>query len=136
MTIIPVMLNAVPPPPSLDREQAANIEAWTEQATEALQSVSLNPASAPAQQRIALPGTSVRLSIPLGGTRRPTTTLSDSDDGSSSAPTRRQRTTTNNAYGRQVPIRRDSLKSREALLKGKEGSRQRRRWENGRYPHK
>lgn len=27
--------------------------------------------------------------------------------------------------------RRDSLKRREAVLKGKEGSRQRRRWENG-----
>ena len=36
---------------------------------------------------------------------------------------------------RSVPhrtiIRRDSLERREALLKGKEGSRQRRRWENG-----
>ena len=28
-------------------------------------------------------------------------------------------------------LRRDSLERREALLKGKEGSRQRRRWENG-----
>ena len=135
MTIVPVMLNAVPPPPSLDHERAASIEAWTEQATEALRSVSLNPAATPAQQRILRPGTSVRLSIPPGGTRRPTTTLSDSDNESASALTRRQRTTTNNAYGRQVPIRRDSLKSREALLKGKEGSRQRRRWENGRCSH-
>jgi R3H-associated N-terminal domain len=29
------------------------------------------------------------------------------------------------------PRRRDSLKRREALLKGKEGSRRRQRWENG-----
>lgn len=29
------------------------------------------------------------------------------------------------------PLRRDSLKRREALLKGKEGSRRRQRWENG-----
>ena len=28
-------------------------------------------------------------------------------------------------------LRRDSMDRREALLKGKEGSRQRRRWENG-----
>ena len=28
-------------------------------------------------------------------------------------------------------MRRDSMDRREALLKGKEGSRQRRRWENG-----
>lgn len=32
---------------------------------------------------------------------------------------------------RRPPSRRDSLRRREALLKGKEGSRQRRRWENG-----
>ena len=32
---------------------------------------------------------------------------------------------------RRPPSRRDSLKRREALLKGNEGSRQRRRWENG-----
>lgn len=34
-------------------------------------------------------------------------------------------------YRRREPIRRDSLKRREALLKGKEGSRRRQRWENG-----
>lgn len=33
---------------------------------------------------------------------------------------------------RRPPSRRDSMKRREALLKGKEGSRQRRRWENDR----
>jgi len=32
--------------------------------------------------------------------------------------------------GRKI-LRRDSMDRREALLKGKEGSRQRRRWENG-----
>lgn len=32
--------------------------------------------------------------------------------------------------GRQI-LRRDSLKRREALLKGKEGSRRRQKWENG-----
>ena len=35
-------------------------------------------------------------------------------------------------YKRQAPVRRDSLKRREALLKGKEGSRRRQRWENDR----
>ncbi|TKA50820.1 hypothetical protein B0A49_12736, partial [Cryomyces minteri] len=35
-------------------------------------------------------------------------------------------------YKRREPIRRDSLKRREALLKGKEGSRRRQRWENDR----
>ena len=39
------------------------------------------------------------------------------------------------AYGRRntEPIRRDSLKRREALLRGREGSRRRQRWENGWY---
>jgi hypothetical protein len=38
------------------------------------------------------------------------------------------------AYGERAPLRRDSMERREALLKGKEGSRQRRRWENGTPP--
>jgi hypothetical protein len=32
---------------------------------------------------------------------------------------------------RKEPVKRDSMKRREALLKGKEGSRRRQRWENG-----
>ncbi|KAK5070264.1 hypothetical protein LTR64_002103 [Lithohypha guttulata] len=57
-------------------------------------------------------GTSVKLSVPLD--TKPTTTTT-----------------------RKI-LRRDSLDRREALLKGKEGSRQRRRWENDRLlnnPH-
>lgn len=50
-------------------------------------------------------GTSVRLSVPL--------------DSRSSVTTTRKL------------VRRDSMERREAILKGKEGSRQRRRWENG-----
>lgn len=34
---------------------------------------------------------------------------------------------------RKEPLRRDSMKRREALLKGNEGSRRRQRWENGMY---
>lgn len=36
------------------------------------------------------------------------------------------------ARASREPRRRDSLKRREALLKGKEGSRRRQKWENGR----
>lgn len=36
---------------------------------------------------------------------------------------------------RPKPIPRDSQKRREALLKGKEGSRRRQRWENGMWPY-
>ena len=52
-------------------------------------------------------GPSVRLSVPLDSKQTVTTT-------------------------RKI-LRRDSLDRREALLKGKEGSRQRRRWENGEF---
>ncbi|KAK6512806.1 hypothetical protein TWF506_008972 [Arthrobotrys conoides] len=34
---------------------------------------------------------------------------------------------------RRIPLRRDSMKRREALLKGKEGSRRRQRWENDNF---
>lgn len=36
-----------------------------------------------------------------------------------------------NGYKRKEPVRRDSQRRRELLLKGKEGSRRRQRWENG-----
>jgi hypothetical protein len=36
-------------------------------------------------------------------------------------------------YTERKLLRRDSMERRDALLKGKEGSRQRRRWENGTY---
>ena len=125
MAIIPMMMGSAAPAQEMDREQAANIEAWTEQATKALHAVSL----APSTPRVAQ-GQSVTLSIPLDGTHplRP----AEDDLEASARPMRRTRIATNNAYGRREPIRRDSLKRRDALLKGKEGSRQRRRWENGR----
>ena len=105
--------------------QPISIEAWTEQATEALQAVSLSSAS-------GVRGTSTSLSIPL-------------DAHSLATHTRHSQGTdellrlsdTHSAYRpRREPIRRDSLKRREALLKGKEGSRRRQRWENGSFlPH-
>ena len=59
------------------------------------------------------------LSIPLDATVPPN---QDKDDG----------TTLRTTYvPRRELGRRDSLKRRDALLKGKEGSRRRQRWENG-----
>ncbi|KIX02866.1 uncharacterized protein Z518_08809 [Rhinocladiella mackenziei CBS 650.93] len=58
-------------------------------------------------------GTSVRITVPLEASSRP-------KDSTSKVHTERKL------------IRRDSMERREALLKGKEGSRQRRRWENDR----
>ncbi|KAJ4362984.1 hypothetical protein N0V83_010101 [Neocucurbitaria cava] len=94
--------------------QPIDIEAWTEQATVALSSVTI---SAPGD---VVEGTSVTLAIPLDehdAPARPATASAAKEGG---------------YYRRKEPLRRDSLKRREALLKGKEGSRRRQRWENDR----
>ncbi|OSS47411.1 hypothetical protein B5807_07450 [Epicoccum nigrum] len=106
--------------PQAAAPQPIDIEAWTEQATAAMGSVAI---SAPAP---AVAGTSVLFDIPLD---------------EHSAPRARPAATTaqvHTVYKRTEPVRRDSLKRREALLKGKEGSRRRQRWENDRLlsnPH-
>ncbi|KAF1980151.1 hypothetical protein BU23DRAFT_576216 [Bimuria novae-zelandiae CBS 107.79] len=98
--------------------QPIDIEAWTvEAATAAISSVTI---STPGDNA----GASVSLQIPL-------------DDVSTSADPGERPTSTAAAkeggyYKRKEPVRRDSLKRREALLKGKEGTRRRMRWENDR----
>ncbi len=100
-----------------------DIEAWT---VAALESLSIAPIAR---------GTGNALSIPL-----------DADHGAardspSNGPATEMKLRGVNfgddAYGaniappRRPPSRRDSMRKRDMLLKGKEGSRQRRRWENG-----
>lgn len=102
--------------------QPIDIEAWTEQATEALHAIAI---SSPGGVR----GTSVTLAIPLDEhpASKQTDALAASQRVGDAFPVYRPR---------REPLRRDSLKRREALLKGKEGSRRRQRWENGSYlPH-
>jgi hypothetical protein len=89
-----------------------DIAAWT---ISALESLTVSP--------VAL-GTGTPLSIPLDETK------SEKEKPSVSIYDARAR------YSAVTPpprpsSRRDSMKRREALLKGNEGSRQRRRWENG-----
>ncbi|KAI0101629.1 R3H-associated N-terminal domain-containing protein [Nemania sp. FL0031] len=95
-----------------------DVEAWT---ISALESLSVSPAAR---------GTGTPLSIPLDEAKaktekeRPAVSIYD-PRARSSAITPPPR-----------PLsRRDSMKRREALLKGNEGSRQRRRWENDRLLH-
>lgn len=106
-----------PPPSSLER-----VEAWTvSQAADALAAASLSPTpSRPAR------GATVTIDIPL-----------DDVDSPSEQP-RAKPEAVHTVYKRREPIRRDSLKRREALIKGKEGSRRRQRYENSRLlsnPH-
>jgi hypothetical protein len=98
--------------------QPIDIEAWTQQATAAMSSVAI---SAPGE---VVGATTVTLAIPLddhviatGGAVQPVGAAAVAKEGG--------------LYKRKEPLRRDSMNRREALLKGKEGSRQRRRWENG-----
>lgn len=99
--------------PSSSPPQPINIEASTEQATQSLDTTSL---VSPGGVR----GRSVSLAIDLD--ENPALKRDHhADDTSSTYRPRRE------------PLRRDSLNRREALLKGKEGSRRRTRWENGSY---
>lgn len=127
----------------MDATRAIDIEAWTvEQAAERLQAARISPLpstpSPPAARR-----RTVTLDIPLDGP-------SPSRDNATAAATAAVETHDTAFYPiykkeavhvvhkRREPVRRDSLKSREALLKGKEGSRRRQRWENDRLlnnPH-
>ncbi|KAF2763106.1 hypothetical protein EJ05DRAFT_26045 [Pseudovirgaria hyperparasitica] len=100
---------------------ALDIQAWTEQAAASLSNLNLSaptfvaqPISHHAERHGPSPavrGTSIALDIPLD---TPQDARVDS------------------TYRRREPQRRDSMERREALLKGKEGSRRRRRWENDR----
>lgn len=105
-------------PQQAAESQPIDIQAWTEQATAALGPVTI---AAPGEVAGA---TTVTLAIPLddhdvttGGPVQPVGASAAAQAGG--------------LYKRKAPLRRDSMNRREALLKGKEGSRQRRRWENG-----
>jgi R3H-associated N-terminal domain len=118
MAIHPIMISAIHPAPI--SQQSVNVAAQTELATGVPQSIDL---SADAAQRVPR-GAEVMLTVPLDERRESRVLMT----GASQRHDSRQLHTT---HGRDEPMRRDSLKRREALLKGKEGSRQRRRWENG-----
>ena len=125
--------NAVPPPDNLQPNVAPSpttprntvrqsntgidIDAWT---ISALQSLSVSPVAR---------GTGTPLAIPIDERTRTTSRgevrTVQFDNGTPSPP----------LPPRRPPSRRDSMVRREALLKGKEGSRQRRRWENGTISH-
>lgn len=110
--------------PAQQNAQGIDIEAWTEQATESLRIVSVSSSGGPR-------GTSVNLAIPLDEHTAPAR-VQDRVAVDSSNVKDAQAT----YILRREPLRRDSLKRREALLKGKEGSRRRQRWENGQFlPH-
>ncbi|PPJ49650.1 hypothetical protein CBER1_02158 [Cercospora berteroae] len=109
---------ALPPATSIER-----VEAWTvSQTADVLAATSISSPS----HRLSR-GTSVVIDIPL-----------DEQALLEEQQPRPRTEPVHTVYKRREPIRRDSIKRREALLKGKEGSRRRQRWENDRLlsnPH-
>jgi hypothetical protein len=93
--------------------QPIDIEAWTEQATAAMSTVTIAAPTTVAHE------TAVAFEIPLD----------ELDAPARPAPTTAAKEGV--VYRRKEPLRRNSLNRREALLKGNEGSRRRKRWENG-----
>ncbi|KAK3905947.1 R3H-associated N-terminal domain-containing protein [Staphylotrichum tortipilum] len=104
-----------------------DIEAWT---VAALESLSICPIAR---------GTGNALSIPLDADHGPP--RDSPSNGPATEMKLRGVSFGDDAYGanitppRRPPSRRDSMRKRDMLLKGKEGSRQRRRWENDRLIH-
>ncbi|KAL4949436.1 R3H-associated N-terminal domain-containing protein [Aspergillus filifer] len=118
----------------LSPQQAQAISAWTEQAAASLESLTITDSAPRDRGTSGLRGATVSLSIPLDDPV--------SAPNASAAP--RVRIASQPAedapvpkvtFRRREPLRRDSLKRREALLKGKDGSRRRQRWENDRLLH-
>lgn len=115
----------------MSSQQAQAISAWTEQAAASLGDLRITDSTPRNEGTAALRGTSVSLSIPLD----------DPFPATDASPHPRVRIVDQNpeesrkvpavTFRRREPLRRDSLKRREALLKGKDGSRRRQRWENG-----
>ncbi|KAL4803950.1 R3H-associated N-terminal domain-containing protein [Aspergillus unguis] len=119
----------------LSPQQAEAISAWTEQAAASLEDLTLTDSVPVSGRNAVLRGTSVPLSIPLddpvpatdGTSAHRVRVIGQSTEETRKAPTV--------SFRRREPLRRDSLKRREALLKGKDGSRRRQRWENDRLLH-
>ena len=119
------------------------IEAWTQQATEQLQALNISTIAYPPPGSGTIRGVSTSLQIPLddpadaphapGDSRSRSARIRGGDGANNEGEgDREDQTPQRTGYmRRRSSIQRDSLRRREALLKGREGSRRRQRWENG-----
>lgn len=118
---------------NLSPQQTMAISSWTEQASASLENLSLSetrPANGAVETtptRSGLRGATVSLSIPLDDEAPP----SPSPQAKVTKPIAETRSIPTVSFRRRESERKDSMKRREALLKGKDGSRRRQRWENG-----
>ncbi|KEY78231.1 hypothetical protein BA78_0057 [Aspergillus fumigatus] len=126
----------------LTPQQTRAISAWSEQAAASLRNLTLSESVSASDRNVEfistrdspLRGSSVPLSIPLDD---PAPVVHTGAVPRVKLVTRESETqpVASVSFRRREPIRRDSLKRREALLKGKDGSRRRQRWENDRLLH-
>ncbi|KAJ5144885.1 hypothetical protein N7448_002277 [Penicillium atrosanguineum] len=118
-------------PGTLSPQQAVAISAWTEQASASLENLTLSESrleGTPSRpSRSGLQGASVPISIPLDDEPPVTPSRVKIASAETRPPTV--------SFRRREPLQLDSSKSREAVLKGKDGSRRRQRWENDRLLH-
>lgn len=112
MAICPKVAFAQASPSNSTFPEPINIDAWTEQATQSLNAASLTNSK----------GVHSTLALAI-----------DLDEQTGPKQDERMDEARPVYRPRREPLRRDSLKRREALLKGNEGSRRRTRWENGSY---
>ncbi|KAL2005884.1 hypothetical protein VTN00DRAFT_10377 [Thermoascus crustaceus] len=142
MAIHPTLHPQTPSQGHLTPERVLAISAWTEQAAASLQNLSISE-PAPGRDEDASEslqatpsrgprGTSVALTIPLDDELHPADSPSAPRVKIVNGGAGESRRVLSSTYKRREPSRRDSLRRREALLKGKEGSRRRQRWENDR----
>lgn len=124
-TLTPTRNPHASPQPIADLDD--RVEAWTvSQAADVLSATSISTPLPIRGRSVAIQET---LSIPLDDE----TAVTDSPPQQRTAPSQ-----SHTVYKRRNPVRRDSLDRRTALLKGKEGTRRRQRWENDRLlsnPH-
>ncbi|OOF91306.1 hypothetical protein ASPCADRAFT_134321 [Aspergillus carbonarius ITEM 5010] len=144
MAIHPSFPSDVDPRGRLSPQQARAISAWTEQAAASLETLTLSESvpigdqnvsfSQSTPTRTTLRGATVSLSIPLDDPV-PTTESPSASKVKLLGQTAKETHVASVTFRRRELMRRDSLKRREALLKGKDGSRRRQRWENDRLLH-
>ncbi|KAG2421818.1 hypothetical protein HFD88_005794 [Aspergillus terreus] len=140
MAIHPGLRPHISPQGHLSPQQTRAISAWSEQAAASLENLTISEPATTGENTLSpsrggLRGATVSLSIPLDDpVPSPETTAHPRVKflGTSSAAPAQTSKTPSVAFRRREPLRRDSLKRREALLKGKDGSRRRQRWENDR----
>lgn len=138
MAIHPTLSSQANSQGRLTPQQTRAISAWSEQAAASLRNLTLSESVSAGDRNVEfistrdtpLRGSSVPLSIPLDD---PVPVVQTGAVPKVKLVAREPETqpVASVSFRRREPIRRDSLKRREALLKGKDGSRRRQRWENG-----